>query len=121
MKNLKNIGRIIYALPFIVFGSNHFIYAGYMQGLVPSFIPGGIFWIYLTGTALIAASISILIKKYIVLSSLLLAFMLFIFIITIHIPGLSNQQTAQLSLMSLMKDASLMGAAIFIAGIYKEK
>lgn len=35
--------RIIYAIPFAIFGLMHFMKGGDMAGMVPSFIPGGIF------------------------------------------------------------------------------
>lgn len=118
MKNLLTIGRIVFAIPFAVFGLNHFIYAGMMAGMVPSFIPGGVFWIYLTGLALIAAAVSIITKKLIVPACLLLGIMLLIFVLTIHLPGLSNPQMAQMAMASLLKDVSLAGAAFFLAGYY---
>ena len=62
-------------------------------------------------------------KKFIKISCLLLAFLLFIFICTIHLPGLFNPDQARvtLALIELMKDTALMGGALMIAGIYHEK
>jgi len=61
-----------------------------MVGYVPSFIPGGVFWVYLVGLALIAAAVSIIIQKKAKLACLLLAILLMIFVLTIHLPGLFN-------------------------------
>ena len=77
MKNLNNIGRILFALPFAVFGLMHFMAAGDMAGMVPSWVPGGVFWIYLTGLALIAATVAIIAKKHISLAALLLGVLMF--------------------------------------------
>lgn len=63
MKNLTTIGRILFALPFGIFGLNHFIMADFYTGMLSTFIPGSSFTILLTGMALIAASISIIIKN----------------------------------------------------------
>ena len=112
--------RILYALPFAVFGINHFIYAKNMQGMIPSFFPLKIYWVYLTGAALIAASLSIITKIQAKLAAFLLALMLAVFIVTIHIPGLFNEQTWQMSMVSLLKDLSLAAAALLIAGMVKE-
>lgn len=120
MKNLTTIGRILFALPFAVFGLNHFIMIDFFTGMLNSFIPGTSFTIILTGIALITASISIIFKKYIKLSCLLLAIMLFIFIVTIHIPQLFDPTKKLLAMMSLLKDVSIMGGAIMIAGIYEK-
>ena len=46
MNNLINVGRILFALPFAVFGLMHFMAGGDMAGMVPSWGPGGGFWVY---------------------------------------------------------------------------
>ena len=91
MKYLTTIGRILFALPFGIMGLNHFLMTSYYVGMMSTFIPGGGYTILITGLALIAACISIIAKKYVQLSCLLLAILLFLFILTIHIPGLFDQ------------------------------
>lgn len=117
---LSTIGRILFALPFGIIGINHFIVSDFFNGMLTTFIPGGGFMILFTGACLIAASISIILKKYIKLSCLLLALLLLIFILTIHIPQLFEPDKAQFAFMELLKDSSLMGGALIIAGLYKE-
>ena len=120
-KLLTTIGRILFALPFGIMGINHFIVSDFFNGMLTSFIPGGGFMILFTGACLIAASISIILKKYIRLACLLLALLLLIFIVTIHIPQLFEPTQAQIAFMELLKDSGLMGGALIIAGIYKEE
>lgn len=120
MKNLTTIGRILYALPFAVFGINHFLSIDFYMGMVSSFVPLGPFTIILTGLLMLAASISIITKKFIQLSTLLLAALLFIFIITIHIPALISGVDYSMVMIELLKDTSLLGGSLFIAGIYNE-
>ena len=121
MNTLSIIGRILYALPFLVFGINHFVMFDYYMGVLSSFIPMGGYLIILTGFIMIGASLSIIFKKFIQITSLTLAAMLFIFIMAIHIPNLFNEQNHIVGLISLLKDASLMGAALLVAGVSKEK
>ena len=121
MKYFTTIGRILFALPFAIFGLNHFLMVDFFTGMLNSFIPGTSFTIILTGIALIAASISIIIKKYIKLSCILLAVLLFIFIVSIHIPQLFDPTKKLLAFVSLLKDTSLMGGALMIAGIYRKE
>jgi len=120
MKNLTTAGRILFALPFVIFGINHFIMKDYYVGMLTSFIPLGAYTIILTGILMIAAGISIITKKYVELSTLLLAGMLFIFILTIHVPHLVKGVDTTVSLIALLKDISLMGGSLMIAGIYSE-
>jgi len=109
------IARILFALPFGVFGLFHFMGAKDMAGMVP--IPGGVIWIYITGTAMLVASIAIITKKMAKFASLGLALLLLTYIVTIHIPGLGNEATMQMSMMSLLKDMGLMGGALTYAGL----
>lgn len=120
MNKITTIGRILFALPFAVFGINHFIMIDYYMGMLTSFIPHTGFVLMLTGLLLIAASISILTKKLVRLSTILLAIMLFIFILTIHIPHLINHVDTTVTLITMLKDISLMGGSLMIAGIYSE-
>jgi putative oxidoreductase len=121
MKKITTIGRILFAIPFALFGINHFLMTDYYVGMLTSFIPLGAYTIILTGLMLIATSISIITKKFVKLSTLILACLLFIFIITIHIPHLINDSEKTATIIALLKDISLMGGSLMIAGIYSEE
>ena len=54
-------------------------------------------------------------------STLLLAILLFIFIITIHIPHLFADADKTITIIALLKDISLMGGSLMISGIYSEE
>lgn len=114
------VGRILYALPFAIFGLFHFMNAGQMAGMVP--IPGGVFWIYLTGLALLAASISILIEKKTKLACVLLGVMLVIFALSIHLPAVieSGGEDAA-SMTNMLKDLALAGGAWVLGGNYESE
>ncbi len=117
--NLGTLGRILFAIPFGIIGLNHFFMVDFFSGMLTSFIPGGGFTILFTGFLLIAASVSIMFKRYVTLSCLLLSIMLLIFILTIHIPQLFEPLKAQVAFMQLLKDTALMGGALMIAHIYQ--
>jgi putative oxidoreductase len=53
----------------------------------------------------------------------LLAILLGLFILTIHIPNIIafEDDEMQFAIMQLIKDTSLMGGALMIAGIYKDE
>jgi len=121
MKKITTIGRILFALPFAVFGINHFLMMDYYMGILTSFIPKTGFIMILTGIMLILASISIITKKFVTISTLLLALLLFIFIVTIHLPHLVHGVDTTTTLIALLKDISLMGGSLMIAGIYSEE
>lgn len=115
---LKFIGKLLFAIPMAYFGFNHLATGANMAAFVPSFIPGGVFWIYLTGLGLIASAISLVINVQTKLAMLLLAFMLLVFVLTIHLPGVFNPATAQASIMGAFKDLSLVGAALVFSQVF---
>ncbi len=116
MKNLATIGRILFALPFALFGINHFLMTDYYLGMLTSFVPLGGYTVLLTGLVMIGVSISIITQKFIRLSTLILAGLLFVFIVTIHIPHLLDGTDKTPIVIALLKDISLMGGSLMIAG-----
>jgi uncharacterized membrane protein YphA (DoxX/SURF4 family) len=121
MKNLSTVGRILFAIPFAIFGLNHFLFLDFYIGTVSSFIPLGPYTVILTGVFLIMASLSIIFNKYIKVSTILLSILLLIFILTIHIPGLFDPEKWKFALIELLKDTSLLGGSLMIAGMMHEK
>jgi putative oxidoreductase len=118
-QSIYKVGLVLYALVIGFFGVNHFLNGTGFQNTVPSFIPGGIFWVYLTGAALIAASISFLTGKLTKAAGLFLAAFLIIVVLTIHLPALmhtTGSPTVSIALTNLVKDTGLAGAALMIAG-----
>jgi putative oxidoreductase len=124
MKNIATIGRILFALPFGIIGLNHFLMKDIFLGMMTSFSPGEGFTILLTGAILIAASILIILNKFIKIVCFTLAGLLLLFIMTIHIPHLLNSTDArayQEALFGLLKDTGLMGGALIIAAHYHQE
>ena len=114
MKKLAIIGRVLFALPFGIMGFNHFIMQNYFLGIMTTFIPGGAYTILITGFLLVIACFFIIINRFMKTVCFSLAGLLFIFILTIHIPGLYTSNW-QIALIDLLKDTGLMGGAIMIA------
>ena len=115
VNNITGLGKWLFILPFTVFGFMHLAKAEQMTGLVPAFMPGGSMWVYLTGLAQLAFAVSVVIGKYDKLAAMLCALMLFIFILTLHLPGLSNLQMSQLAMNNMLKDLGLIAGALMYA------
>lgn len=108
-------GRFLYAIPMGVFGVFHFLHADQMVGYLAGW-PMAKGLIYISGAGLILAAIAIIIDKHAKLASLLLALMLALFILFLHLPGvMAGGASSQMAMMSLLKDAALMGGALVIA------
>jgi uncharacterized membrane protein YphA (DoxX/SURF4 family) len=116
-KLTKTAGRIIYGLVFLIFGVNHLIRVGMVKGIVPGWLPVPAFWVILTGIGMIVAGVFIVLKlKGANVVSLLLALLLFIYILTLHVPGMIAGQGA---MTNFLKDAGLMGAALVFSSLFK--
>ncbi len=113
------VAIIIFAIPFLGFGVGHLMNASMMAGMVP--IPGGIIWIYVTGVAMLLAGVAAITKFQGRLAMLLLALLLFIYIVTIHIPTMMKPETMQMGMLGLYKDMGLMGGALLLAGIFSRE
>jgi putative oxidoreductase len=113
MNAFLSLGRWLFMLPFAIFGLFHFMGADGMAGMVPSYLPGGVLWVYLTGAALVAATVSMAIGKYDKLAATLLAVFLLILVLLIHLPGAMAGDQSAMSMM--LKDIIMAGAAMMYA------
>jgi putative oxidoreductase len=127
MDRFLKLGRFLLAIPMIVYGVEHFMYAEFVATIVPPWIPWRPFWVYFTGCALIAAGASILVKKKADLAATLLGTMIFLFVALIHVFLLFHKPDDTWAgravfgdlpgrLNNAFKDFGLSGAAFIFAG-----
>lgn len=113
MKILPTLGKYMYLIPLAIFGLFHFMNAEAMAGMVPSFLPAKVVWVYLTGAALIAAVAAVIMGKKAELALQLLGLMLLLFALLLWLPGaIGGDQTAT---SMFLKDFALAGAAWFFS------
>lgn len=82
----RRVGTILFCAIILFFGLNHFVYATEASGYIPSWIPAHLFWMYVTGSALIGASLAILLNIKPRLAATLLGAMIFTWVVILHIP-----------------------------------
>ena len=110
--------RVLFAIPFAIFGIMHLLNATAMEGMVPEYFPGGVIWVYVSGILLIAGAIGFILNKSVQMAGYVLGALMLIFILSIHLPAaLSGNHN---SMASLLKDFALMAGALFI-GISSNK
>jgi putative oxidoreductase len=115
LNNILNLGKWVFAIPFAVFGFMHISNATQMASQVPAYFSGGSMWVYLTGFAQMAFAASIVVGKYDKLAAVLCATMLLTFILTLHLPSLSNLEMSKLAMTNALKDLGLIGGAMMYA------
>lgn len=115
---ISKIGTVFYALVVGFFGINHFLNGTGFQKMVPTFLPGGVFWVYITGACLVAAAIAFLINKQVRLAGFLLCLFLLLIVLTVHLPAVLSAPdpgARRFPLTNLIKDTGLAAAALLVA------
>ena len=85
------LGRFMLAWFLAQSGLQHFRWAEFVQHLVPAWMPGAMFWTYLTGAALVAAGIGLLIPRFVRLTAALTAGMVGTWVFLVHLPRTLGQ------------------------------
>jgi len=121
MDAILKLGKYLFAIPFAIFGIMHLMNADAMASMAPF---GGSIVVYISGVALIAAAVSIIIGKKDKLATVLLAVLMLSTALLVHAKGLSNaadDMAAAASMGGMLKDLALAGAAMMYAsGLAKD-
>jgi uncharacterized membrane protein len=121
------LSNLCFAVPLAVFGALHLFGPQFVQGLVPRYMPGRMFWVYFVGCALIAASLSIATKIGVRWSGLLVGIMMFMFVAMLYLPGGLRQMHAHIpwtrarfTWTIVCRESSFGGAGWILAAMAKD-
>ena len=81
------VGRLFFAIPLAVFGSEHFTFTANVAALVPRWIPAPTFWVYLVGLAFLGAALSIAVLVQARLAAALVGITMLIFVLVMDLPA----------------------------------
>jgi uncharacterized membrane protein len=112
------VARALFSLPFVVSGAMHFVAGAQMAGAVPSWVPGGVLWVYLTGAALLAGGIGLWTKRLAAPAALGLALLMIVFALTVHLPLMGDAAMGQFAMAGFLKDVGLAGGLLAFAGAH---
>jgi hypothetical protein len=123
LEKLIPFGSIFFSITMIAFGISHFVYVGFVEKLVPAWIPGHIFWTYFAGVALIGSGVSIMFKIKVKEVALLLGIMIFLWFIVLHIPRAIADPFGNKGneLTSVFQALGFSGIAFVLSGIAARK
>jgi uncharacterized membrane protein len=119
--SLGELGRILFAISLVVFGTQHFLYARFVATLVPAWIPGRFFWSVFVGVAFFAAALSIATKKSSGWATTLLGLMFFLWVFVVHLPRVAasphdgKEWTSALVALAMCGGAWLMSSGSVLA------
>ena len=107
-------GRLFFAIPMAVFGSEHFTVTADIARLVPRWIPAHTFWVYLVGLGFLCAALSIVVLVQARLAAALVGMTLLIIALTISVPGVvANPRNRFIWALALREVAFSGGAFAF--------
>ncbi|HEV7684133.1 MAG TPA: hypothetical protein VGO68_18525 [Pyrinomonadaceae bacterium] len=109
------IGRLFFAIPLAVFGSEHFTFTASIAALVPRWIPAHTFWVYLVGVAFLAAALSIAVLVQARLAAALVGMTLLIFVLAMDLPGTLAQPGNRFFWALALRQLAFSGGAFAFA------
>ncbi len=114
------LAPIFMAVPIAVFGTDHFVFAKFVARMVPSFIPGHMFWTLFVGVCLICAALSLVVKQHAGLAALLFGIMILMFEVLISIPGVVRAPGDRIVWAVALRDFAFSGGALAFAATQTE-
>lgn len=109
------MGRIGFGIGLIGCGASHFVWGEFASQMIPEWMPGRLFFTYLTGAGHIAAGLSLLSGVLLRLSTALLCFMLACFVLLLHVPRVLADPTNRHEWTMLFVATLFNGAAWLMA------
>jgi uncharacterized membrane protein len=115
------LGKYLFALAFVVFGVQHFVYARFAAGLGPPWYLGRPVWAYLTGVILVAGGAAIVAGQKARVAANLLATILFLFFLLLYVPRIIKQLHNPGPWTSGFELLALSGSVLVLAARRQEK
>jgi len=107
--------RIVFGISMVIFGWQHFMYAQFLVGLVQKWLPFHAFWIYFTGTAMMAAGAAIATGILARIAGIWLGIMFVLWFLTLHLPRVLAAIHNQDELTSMFVALAFGGISIIFA------
>ena len=109
------VGPAFVASALAAFGVEHLVASRSIMQIVPSWIPGHLFWTFFIGIALLASATSLALTRHVRLAATLLGVMFLLFVLLIHLPNVIAKPE-RLFWTILLRDLSFAGGAWALAG-----
>jgi uncharacterized membrane protein len=113
---LAALGPVFVAAGLAAFGMEHLVATRSIMQVVPAWMPGRLFFTYFVGIALLAAALSLALKRYARLAALLLGVIFLLFVLLIHLPNVVVNPKQRLLWVIFLRDLSFAGGAWALAG-----
>ncbi len=116
-KKLMPLAPVFLGIFLLICGIQHFVYAGFVDGMVPAWIPPGRrFWTCFSATALLAGGVGVLLPKTARLAATWVAIMIFLWVILLHIPRAAADWNNAGETSAIFEAMALSGIGLLVAG-----
>jgi uncharacterized membrane protein len=113
---LQAIAWLLLAVFLIVCGVQHYVYAPFVDTLVPAWIPPSQrFWTYFTGASLVAGGAGMLWRPSARLAASMSALMIFLWVLLLHIPRALGEPEHAFEAAGIFEALALSGVALLVA------
>lgn len=109
------VAPVLLGIFFLICGWAHFQYAGFVDTLVPAWIPPGQrFWTYFSAVALLAGGLGVVLPPTRRLAGILTGGMIFLWVLLLHVPR-SMEMKSAFELAGVFETLALAGVAWLVA------
>jgi uncharacterized membrane protein len=110
------LGPVFIASPLAAFAGEHFVTAQGFSQMVPVWLPARVFWVFFVGCAWIAGATSLVVRKCMRLSAMLLGLMFLLIVTTIHIPNAISDPHNRVAWIVVLRETAFAGGVWALAG-----
>ncbi len=108
-------GRLCFAIPMAVFGTEHFTDTADIAALVPHWIPAHTFWVYAVGLGFVCAGLSIVLLVQARLAAGLVGMTMLSFVILMDIPGVIDNPHNRFFWALALRELAFSGGGLALA------
>ena len=116
LEKLIALGCVFVAAPLAAFAGEHLAGARVLMQGVPPWMPAHLFWAYFVGIALLAAALSLALRRCVRWSAPLLTLLFFLFVLSIHVPGVVAHPNDRIRWAVVLRDSAFACGALALTG-----
>lgn len=116
-RSLTHLGRVCLGVFLINSGAQHFLWVEFVTTLVPSWVPGALFWTYFAAVALMAGGAGLIFPPTARAAGTLSGLMVFVWLLILHVPRAVAAPPSQLrnEWTSAFEALAVSGLALLLA------
>lgn len=115
------LGHYFASTLLLIVGVQHLIYGRFIATLIPSWIPGHVFFAYFVGIAFFAAALAILTERSATLASTLLGLTFLVWVLILHAPRVAAAPHNGSEWTSAIMALAMSGTAFAVAGSFAQR